>query len=194
MIIKPKPENYYEIQNARSSGSLNSNTLIKDLRLAKISIAPDWTVLDIGCRAGTTLNDLYKRGCERVYGIDIGANAENTWIAKKYPFLNNLIQIDVHKCNTDLKFDLITISHTLEHLYDPELVLEKMVRWLNFGGYLHSIVPIEPVRNFEKYDPHLVNFSDHEEHIQFYAKTQLRKIYDRKTDHGDSVIILQKYE
>lgn len=192
MILKPKPADYYEIQNVRSGSNLNSNTLLKDLRLAKISIDPDWIVLDIGCRTGETLNNLYNKGCKNVHGIDIGENAKMTWILRNYPFLNNLIQMDVHRCNTDLWFDLITISHTLEHLYNPELVLKKMVSWLSPDGYLHSIVPIEPKENFESYDPHLVNFSDHKEHIEFYVKTGLKRVYDRKSDKGDSVVILQK--
>ena len=37
-------------------------------------------------------------------------------------------------------FDLVTMSHVLEHLHDPVGVLEKIHRWLKPGGYLLATV------------------------------------------------------
>lgn len=192
MKIKPKPDSYYQDQNARSGTGNNVNTLWKDLQLAKIKFDKNWCVLDIGCRTGVTLHNLWKQGCKEVYGVDIGELARQHWIESKYPFIDNLFCDDIHGVDlTENFFNLITISHTLEHLYFPNLVLEKMFSSLKIGGLIHSIVPIEPEGDFDKYDPHLVRFDSHEDHLKFYTDSDLIKVFAEKR-HGNSIVIVKK--
>lgn len=192
MKIKPKPDSYYSDQNARSGTGANVNTLWKDLQLAKVQFDKNWCVLDIGCRTGITLHDLWKRGFKNVYGVDIGELAQQHWIKSKYVFIKNLIRDDVHKLDfVDESFDLITISHALEHLYDPHLVLRKMISSLKHGGMIHSIVPLDPEADFDKYNPHLVRFESHEDHLKFYTDSGLVKVFD-ELRHGNSIAIVKK--
>lgn len=192
MEIKSKPDSYYQDQNARSGTGNNANTLWKDLQLSGIKFNKDWAVLDIGCRTGVTLHNLWKQGCKEVYGVDIGELAQQRWIKSRYPFIKNLICDDIHELDfIDGTFDLITISHALEHLYDPNLVLGKMISSLKDNGMIHSIVPIEPEGDFDKYDPHLVRFDSHEDHLKFYTDSGLVKIFAEKR-HGNSIIIVKR--
>lgn len=192
MIIKPKPNSYYSDQNARSGTGANANTLWKDLQNAGITFNSSWSVLDIGCRTGITLNNLWKQGCKNVWGIDIGELARGHWQKQNYPFIGNLFWQDVHKVDlTENYFDLITISHTLEHLYDPNQVLIQMKDSLKVGGLIHSIVPIEPEKDFEKYNPHLVRFETPEDHCKFYTDAGLELVHS-EFRHGNSIVIVKK--
>ena len=47
----------------------------------------------------------------------------------------------VEEFKTDLRFDNIIISHVLEHVEDPVLVLKKCSDWLNPQGRIHIVVP-----------------------------------------------------
>lgn len=190
MEIKNKPYDYYDTQDGRSGVDLNSNTLFKDLRAANIVIKSDWNALDVGCRNCVTLKELWKNYTKKVYGIDIGTTASNGWT--KIPFRDNLVCEDVHVWEFPEEFfDLVTISHTLEHLYDPDLVVDKIRRSLKPDGILHCIVPLDRESSFKDYKPHLVRFSSHEEHVEYLVSKGFVKIFDR-TSHGNSVVILQK--
>lgn len=192
MQVKTKPDSYYSDQNARSGTGANANTLWKDLQNAQIKFDKNWCVLDIGCRTGVTLHNLWKQGFKNVYGVDIGELAQQHWIKSKYLFIKNLICDDIHELDfIDETFDLITISHALEHLYDPTLVLGKMIASLKVGGMIHSIVPIEPEGDFDKYDPHLVRFESHEDHLKFYTDSGLELVYS-DFRHGNSIVIVKK--
>jgi 2-polyprenyl-3-methyl-5-hydroxy-6-metoxy-1,4-benzoquinol methylase len=191
MEIKKLTETYYEDQNARSGTGANVNTLWQDLKNAGIKIELNWSILDIGCRNAANLNNLWKQGYKNIFGVDIGELAERDWKKMNLPFINNLIKADIHTIEfEDESFDLITISHTLEHLYNPQLVLEVMTNALKPEGFLHSIVPIEPEWDFRKYDPHLVRFESHQDHINFYSNLKL--VYQKETQHNNSIVIVQK--
>jgi len=197
MEVKNKSENYFEFQNSRSGGDMNSNTLFDDLKKFKIEIGKDWNILDIGCRQGLMLKRLFESGYRNVYGIDIGEHAKNRWVKEKYPFITNMVQCDVHRgIPFDIQFDLITISHTLEHLYDPELVISLIFDSLKEDGLVHSIVPIEPKSNFDNYDPHLVRFDSHQDHIDLFENTGFTKCFDYlndlKVDNHNSILICKK--
>ena len=190
MQIKPKSTSYYSDQNARSGTGANVNSLWQDLIGAGIEFDRKWVVLDIGCRTGITLSNLWKQGCKNVWGIDIGELARDHWKKQNYPFIENLICDDIHEVDlTPDFFDLITISHCLEHLYDPQQILSNMIESLKPNGLLHSIVPIEPEKDFDKYNPHLVRFESHQDHIDFYSK--LTMVYQR-SKNGNSIIICKK--
>ena len=190
MKLKSKQDNYAELQNHRSGGNMNSNTFFRDFVAAEIAINNSWNVLDIGCRTGKVLSELWDMEYGNINGIDIGSQAETSWL--NLPFKNKLIRCDIHDgIPFDTQYDIITCSHTLEHCYDPLKVREIIYQKLNKHGYLHSIVPIEPFDDFAKYQYHLVCFENHQEHIEFYTTIGLTKIYDNYTG-GNSVAIFQK--
>lgn len=195
MQIKEVDNNYYDEQNKRSGSNRNSNTLFESLKAANIRVQSGWKTFDIGCRSGFITNELYRRGCD-VCGIDIGESAKKQWIQNKYPFITQLYCGDIHKFNLPKDyFNLITISHALEHLYDPVFVLNKMISSIKPGGLIHSIVPIEPKHDFEKYPPHLVRFENHEDHCNFYLQSGLKKVYDYyNSRERNSTIIVKKDE
>ena len=100
-------------------------------------------VLDVGCGAGAVAKAVkrYRPDLE-VFGCDVsktalaaaGQSSEGVDFrmatAERLPF-------------TDGEFDFVWIFDVLEHVEDPEQVLEEVVRVLRPGGGFHIVLPLE---------------------------------------------------
>ena len=95
-------------------------------------------VLDIGCGPGHLLNEFNKLGC-------ICKGIEFTEYAAKIPrekYCLDVIAGDITVVNFgEKKFDIVISWHTLEHMKDPQLALNKMLSVLKTGGLLLLSVP-----------------------------------------------------
>jgi SAM-dependent methyltransferase len=140
MITKFKDSQYYDLQNSRSGGHLDNNILegfIGDINFKKDK--DKIYIIDIGCRGhANIIRKLIGLGFVNTFGIDIGENAEVKWI--DYPFKNNLKRADIHEgIPFDYKFDLVSCSHTLEHCYNPNLVIDIIKNTFEELGYLVEV-------------------------------------------------------
>lgn len=124
---------YYKIAH---QGSLNFNhpgmVILKKLAYGAKSI------LDLGCGEGTRLNLLANE--KKALGLDISKIGIN--LAKKsFPTLQ-FRAADLEKLPVENKsFDLVYSAFVLEHLDNPEKVLEEAIRVLAPGGHLVLIAP-----------------------------------------------------
>ena len=89
-------------------------------------------LLDVGCGTGHFLSFCKKQGVE-VYGVEPSPNAR----AKA---------MDIHVAESleklpDIKFNVITLWHVLEHIYDLELTFERLKVRLNDNGIIFIAVP-----------------------------------------------------
>ena len=88
-------------------------------------------------------------------------------------------------------FDLVVISHVLEHTLQPFNSLKAMTKFLNIGGLLFVEVPCRD-QDYKK---------QHEPHVSFFSKIALETLAARAkfTDikvsfHGDILSDLKKYD
>jgi O-antigen biosynthesis protein len=97
-------------------------------------------VLEIGCACGATLlkiKSIYPNA--NIFGIELNENS-----AKIASTLADIRSENIE--NTKLSyeedfFDYIIFADVLEHLYNPELVLRNMKRYLKRDGYILASVP-----------------------------------------------------
>ena len=95
-------------------------------------------VLDIGCGRGLLLHQLRKRGWE-VVGTELSEDSAS--------YARDVLQIDVKTASvTELNlpaesFDTIILWHVLEHITEPEGLLQEVARLLAPGGTLLVAVP-----------------------------------------------------
>lgn len=85
------------------------------------------SVLDLGCGDGTLLKMLVDERQVRATGIDISGNELNKALAKGL----SALQADLDKGLQDYKnksFDYVILSHTLQVLRKPALVINEMLR------------------------------------------------------------------
>lgn len=74
----------------------------------------------------------------------------------------------------DERFDLVVLSHVLEHLLDPSLVLRVVRRKLAPGGLVYVEVPNIPEGSLRLYPDHVWNPRYDEPHITFFSHRTLR--------------------
>lgn len=102
---------------------------------------PVGTVLELGCGEGKTLRLLqHQKLAKKVIGVDIDAHSIER--AKKY--LDIAIVADVENDALPFnkgQFDVVMLPDILEHLRQPEVLLEKVFRWLKPQGYVIVSVP-----------------------------------------------------
>lgn len=107
------------------------------------SIAKPKKVLEVGCGAGGILSLFLEKGCD-VLGLDYDENKLN--FAKKNGV--NVRKGSIEKLECNQKYDLIILSHVLEHIVNPKDFLVKLHQHLNQDGVLYIEVPsLEFVKN-----------------------------------------------
>ena len=96
-------------------------------------------ILDLGCGEGTRLNYLVGKNKKGI-GIDISRTAINL-ARKKYSNLK-FVQADLEKIPLkNDSFDLAYSAFVLEHISDPDKVLNEGIRVIQKGGYFVLIAP-----------------------------------------------------
>ncbi|HAT8623462.1 bifunctional 2-polyprenyl-6-hydroxyphenol methylase/3-demethylubiquinol 3-O-methyltransferase UbiG [Legionella pneumophila serogroup 1] len=143
-------------------------------------------VLDVGCGGGILCESMAKAGAY-VSGLD--AEPEAIQIAKEHAH-NNQLQID-YFCNPieeyeEQGFDVITCMELLEHVQNPELVLQHCRRLLKPNGllflstisrtlkaYLGAIIAAEYVLNLLPRQTH-----DYDKFIKPSELVKMARLYD----------------
>jgi 2-polyprenyl-3-methyl-5-hydroxy-6-metoxy-1,4-benzoquinol methylase len=96
-------------------------------------------VLDVGCGRGVFLAEMRKRGWE-VVGTELSEGA--CGFAREELGLNVVACSDLRKCGFETEsFDVVTLSHVLEHLPNPLETLLEAARILEEDGLLFLAVP-----------------------------------------------------
>ena len=95
-------------------------------------------LLDFGCGSDRFLNKARSRGWKTV-GVDFAAAAVEKVIASGHEgfVADESLWGRLH----DNKFQLVRMSHVLEHLYDPQAVMRNLYSKTKEGGRLHIAIP-----------------------------------------------------
>lgn len=99
-------------------------------------------VLDVGCGAGANAALIKARHAEcDVFGITLSAAEAD--LARRYTAQCWVFDIEGALPNdlADLSFDVLLLSHVLEHLRDPAAVLARLSGLLRSGGQVLIAVP-----------------------------------------------------
>jgi 2-polyprenyl-3-methyl-5-hydroxy-6-metoxy-1,4-benzoquinol methylase len=135
-------------------------------------------VLDVGCREGKLLYMIRKKFGGEVYGIEpttMYANFANKWL--KIPTINGFIE----ESDMIQKFDIVIFDDVFEHIFDPNLAIEKIKKLLNSNGKIFIQVPHEELEHY--FAPHLWNFN--EENLQkLFLKHNFKTIEIKNDSDG----------
>jgi 2-polyprenyl-3-methyl-5-hydroxy-6-metoxy-1,4-benzoquinol methylase len=138
------------------------------------------SILDAGCGEGFILSEFNDRGIGRVLeGIDSSQESLNTG-KELFPYLT-LHQGDVyHLPYEDNSFDLVICTEVMEHLAEPDKVLNEIVRIS--GLYCLFSVPNEPafmISNLLR-GKNITRLGNDIEHLQHWSSRAFEKFVSRK--------------
>ncbi len=97
------------------------------------------SILDIGCANGGLLHCLNDKGYKNLTGIDITKICvENVKKAGFNAFFGGIFNLEELGNN---KYDVVILSHVLEHVYDLQKTAENLKKLLNPNGIIYIEVP-----------------------------------------------------
>ncbi len=98
---------------------------------------PDGAFLEIGCASGEILARMQDAGYDDVQGVELSIEAcEQAWKRGLKVFHGTLDEFE-----TDQRFDVIFMSHVIEHVLDPVATVAKIRSLLEPGGVLSIETP-----------------------------------------------------
>lgn len=134
------------------------------------------SILDVGCANGGLLVWLKKLGYKNLSGLDVPKRCiENARKQGANAFQGNLFSIDSDI--PDKKFDFITFTHVLEHIYDLRKAVNNLVGKLNEKGILYVETP--NASRFAEYYFSPFSYFD-VEHINHFDKNSLKNLFLQK--------------
>jgi len=128
----------------------------------------DMSLLDIGIREGAFLKALRENNFTNIFGIDV--NEEGVKAAKDSGF--DCIVADTQELSLGKTFDIITMSHVLEHCPNVARVLENVYNHLNDDGILYIEVPKQEKEPVPTKGAHYYCFESMADLLSFFDKSK----------------------
>ncbi|TAH41141.1 MAG: class I SAM-dependent methyltransferase [Bacteroidetes bacterium] len=153
-------------------------------------------VLEVGCMFGYLLQSLQEE--YKVKGIDIGRDAVK--YCRNHGLDVDDMSIENFIANSNEKFDVIVLSHVLEHLLKPDEVMLDLQNHLNPGGMIYILVP-----NYKSISPKIFGkywgwwqVPVHINHFNEQSLSELANSSGYKKTHirikgGDSLMLLLNF-
>lgn len=168
-LVDVKPDNYY--QNAREE---------------IVGFIPPRAhrILEVGCGEGHFGRRLKDETEREVWGVEVVVAAAR--VAEQH--LDKVLRGDISTLMDDLPpnyFDAVVFNDVLEHLVDPDDILDRVKRHLSEGGVVVSSIP--NIRFFPTFYELLVHRRwEYEEsgildrtHLRFFTIESIRAMYER---------------
>ena len=143
-------------------------------------------VLDIGCRDGSFLESLRViTGVWQLWGIELNETASMIAGDKGIMVYNidahNISCENLPSCEMEF-YDLVCMTHLLEHTHNPKLVLKEALRVLKTGGLFFVEVPLEPMpKKLPTKWGHYFTFQSHSDLIKLLGMVRGEQGYDFET-------------
>lgn len=132
-------------------------------------------LLEIGVREGFLFDHLKNHGYKNLYGVDISPVGIKTLHQRGYK--GHVADAADDLKIGDKKFDAIIISHCLEHVPEPNKVVDNMYNALNKNGFVYVEVPRQPKEPVPTPWAHYYCFSSPEELLSFFPEDKWEMIY-----------------
>lgn len=146
-----------------------------DLRLMTLSGEPAGKLLDVGCGGGRFLNRMRQCGWQ-VEGTDFDEQAVRK-VSARYGIKTHVGDLTQCALPAD-SFDVVTMSQTIEHLYDPQATLRESMRILKPGGLLVMTTPNALSLGAAEFGPYWRGW-EAPRHLHLFSVSSLRQLTQR---------------
>lgn len=137
-------------------------------------------LLDIGAgnHSPSKTTNLFPN-CE-YYGLDL--NKDYSYNEEDEQALKGFYEMDLTKLEfdaiPDIFFDYINMAHIIEHLYNGDVVIEKMAAKIKKGGHIYIEYPGQRSKTLPSMEGTL-NFHDDHTHVRVYSVRELSELLSR---------------
>lgn len=138
-------------------------------------IARDARILDVGCGQGGLLDALRERGFAKLAGLDMGLVCAMETMKRGHTTIRGTVS-ELPPC----KFDLIILSHVLEHIEDIRGFLRDCLNHLSASGKIYIEVP--DASRYAKFPLPFLDFNS--EHINHFSGSSLFVALQRSGMNG----------
>ena len=135
-------------------------------------------LLDVGCGAGAMLEAATKNGWN-VQGVDVSASAVKHSRSLGFDVFHGELQ---EAKLPDQYFDVVTAGELLEHVFDPQVVMNEIARLLRPGGLLWTTTPHSRGLSARVLGIEWGNVRP-PEHLQLFSSSGLRLVLERAGFH-----------
>jgi SAM-dependent methyltransferase len=140
-----------------------------------------FTLLDIGAGNHSPSKTLQIFPNCTYYGLDL--NKEYSYSMQDIEVMTGFYEMDLTKLEFDIIpnqfFDYINIAHVIEHLYNGDIVIERLAEKLKPGGYIYLEYPGEKSTRLPSMKGSL-NFHDDTTHVRVYSVAELQGVLEKK--------------
>lgn len=144
------------------------------------------SVLDFGCSYGGFLDAAVKYA-KSVVGCEIEEDAVEYCTDQGYSIMRDIDE------NSDI-YDVVVMSHVVEHLINPQSYLEKIVRHISQDGYLILEFPNADEALVNIYDSHAYkDFTYWTQHVCLYNEQTISILLDKIGFTVDEVKYIERY-
>jgi SAM-dependent methyltransferase len=155
-------------------------------------------ILDVACGDGVGLRYFKEFGYTNLVGIEYEKEKATNALSYGYPVYKS----DMHNldCCETSSFDVIYSSHTVEHSYDPKIVISEFKRILKDNGKLVIVLPYPDTGPIDAHCGKLILSTDKEDSalgVRKFFQENGFKILDWKLDNFREPEIwlkMEKYE
>jgi len=134
MIPLEKQERYRDLYRSQRPGYEDGVAVYA--KLVGKYLTPEARVLDAGCGRGGII-ELYWEAVKQAVGVDSDLDSLSEHRCLEQLVRGNLAKLPFPAAS----FDVVLCSWVLEHLAQPEVVLEELARVLRTGGHLVLLAP-----------------------------------------------------
>lgn len=135
------------------------------------NVKKEMNILDYGCGAGQFVKELTEIGFTNARGYDLFLS-QNISIDGEIYLSNDLSLLK------NSSWDIITLNHVFEHVYDPIQTLKEINQLMPAGGRLLLRFPVIDSYSFEKYKENWVQF-DAPRHINLFTRKSIQMAVQR---------------
>ena len=128
-------------------------------------------LLEIGCGSGQMLRDMRERGWD-VTGIDVDPVAVTLARSHGLDVREGSLPSQSFEENS---FDIVTMSHVIEHLHDPRAILSGCLRILRPGGRLVLVTPNTGALSLRLFGPNWMHL-DPPRHLHLFNRKGLTRL------------------
>ena len=145
-------------------------------------------ILDLGCASGGLLKELKHLGYRNIAGIDPSIACVNITRREVQCDCFQFSLFDDYE-ETVGKFDLIILSHVMEHILDVDAAMNKLLRLLNPGGCVYIECPNASNYKNIVHSPFQEFNTEHINHFNLASFVNLFSAYGFTKQHGGTKLM-----